>query len=206
MSERVDLWNSPAERAIFDDMAELYAILRTTELLETAYTRDAVEKNEYLENLQRLLTQFKNTEKALLERGAIDSLAGFVYKYQLDCPKAMQRMTQGMPDEVGKNEDNNKAMIGHVRDMTELFIYCSNLISMGRTAVDELRPQLEQLLKKINKVKSLIPQYDPVSIEKWIKQMEQMRASEQLDEDAGRQLLYDLNNAKASIDDLLNQN
>jgi len=45
-----------------------------------------------------------------------------------------------------------------------------------------------------------------VSIEKWIKQMEQMRASEQLDEDAGRQLLYDLNNAKASIDDLLNQN
>lgn len=207
--DRVELWSTASERSEFEDMAELYAILRTTESLEVANARDALEHTEYVEACSKLITQFKNTEKALIQRGSIESLQAFIRKFQIDCPRAVERMATGAPDGAfgsGQKQDDKKGAMALVREMTELFIYCSNLLSLNRTAVDELLPQLEALIRSLNKAKGLIQGFDPAPLEKWVRTMQGMRASEQLDEDEARQLMFDLNNAKAAIDDILSQN
>jgi ESCRT-I complex subunit VPS28 len=207
MAARVELWTTAAQRAEFEDLAELYAILRTTELLETAYARDALDVSEYREACSKLITQFKNTEKALVQRGTIENLQQFIRRYSVDCPRAVERMSVGAPDSVtGSNgSEDKKQNLALVREMTELFIYLANLLSLGRTAADELTPQLEALLKSLGKARTLIQGFDMSSLERWLKTLQQMRASDQLDEDQTRQFMYDLNSAKAQIDDLLSQ-
>jgi ESCRT-I complex subunit VPS28 len=207
MVDRVELWTTAAQRAEFEDLAELYAILKTTELLETAYARDALDVNEYREACTKLITQFKNTEKALIQRGTIENLQQFIRRYAVDCPRGVERMSVGAPDSVGgtNGSDDRRQNLALVREMTELFIYLANLLSLGRTAADELTPQLEALLKSLAKAKNMIQGFDMSSLEKWLRTLQQMRASDQLDEEQTRQFMYDLNSAKAQIDDLLNQ-
>ena len=210
MTERIELWTNAAQRAEFEDLAELFAILRTTELLETAYARDALDVNEYREACSKLITQFKNTEKALLQRGTIESTAQFIRKYNVDCPRAVERMNAGVPESTlgsglaAQAEDNTKMHLAIVREMTEQFIYLSNLLAIGHTAADQLTPQLEVLLKTLSKAKALLKGgFDPASLESWLKILQQMRASDVLDEDSVRQFQYDLNNAKVQIDEIL---
>ena len=207
-TEKIELWTTAAQRAEFEDLAELFAILKTTELLETAYARDAIDVNEYREACARLIGQFKNTEKALLQRGAIENLQQFLKRFNVDCPRAVERMAIGAPDSMPTHEGQEESKKQHytlVKEITELFIYLANLLSLGRTAADELTPQLEALLKSLSKAKSLLPGFDPFNLEKWLKALQQMRASDQLDEEATRQFQYDLNSSKAQVDDILSQ-
>jgi ESCRT-I complex subunit VPS28 len=214
MSSTTDLWTTAQERIEFEDQAELYAILKTCEYLEIAHARDVVEQTDYVEQCMKLIAQFKNFEKALIQRGTIASLQDFVVKYSiLDCPRAIDRMQTGYPDDppfsnvkLNNSKDDKKLAMSLVREMTELFIYLSNLLSLNRTAIDELLPQLEALLRSLNKAKSLITQgYDPTALEIWLKQMQSMKASDELNEEQTRQLLHDLNTSKAQIDDILSQ-
>jgi hypothetical protein len=77
--------------------------------------------------------------------------------------------------------------------------------------VDELTPQLDALVKAIEKVKLLVPRGGDSSaaadtstaLVQWVKELQQMRASEEIDEDQARQLQYDLNSAKTVIDEML---
>ena len=42
----IDLYDSSQERRLYDNFADLYAIIMTTESLERAYTRNAVTRDE----------------------------------------------------------------------------------------------------------------------------------------------------------------
>lgn len=202
-------------------MADLYAILRTTEFLELAYTRDAIDSHEeYAEQCQKLINQFKATEKALVQSGTIDSLAQFLQQFQVvDCPRALERMEIGFPQNntsssaaaSAAGNGNSKSAIQAVKDLTELFIYCSNLISLNHRAVDELAPQLEALVKTIDKARVLLrvsnsnggEGTEMNALQNWVKTLQGMRASEEIDEEQARQLMFDLNIAKAAVDEML---
>ena len=198
------LWSTASERAEFEDLADMYAILRTLEMIEIANARDALEHGEYVEVCQKLINQYKTTERPAVQRGAIRDLASFVRDYGIDCPRAVERITVGTPDNPfqGSRQDDKKSAIVLVREMTELFILCANLISLERLAVDELMPNLEALLRAIARAKSIIPGYEPVALDKWLRTMQQMRASDELSQEDGRQLLHDLNTSKAEIDEI----
>lgn len=212
-SHRAELWSTAQERRRYEDLADLYAILRTTEFLELAHNRDCIEsQSEYEEQCQKLINQFKATEKALLQSGQMESLEQFLLQFQVvDCPRALERIRIGAPQGSAAGTQNaasnSKSTIQAVKDLTELFIYCSNLISLNHRAVDELLPQLEALVKTIDKAKLLLgvslPGNEELALQQWVKRMQAMRASDEIDEEQARQLLFDLNTCKAGTDDML---
>lgn len=59
--QEVKLASSPAERDLYETLAEIYSIIVTLDGLEKAYIRDAVSESEYTETCSRLLKQYKST-------------------------------------------------------------------------------------------------------------------------------------------------
>jgi len=45
-NEPIKLWNNVKERETYDNLAELYSIIKTTEYLEKAFIRDAISSTE----------------------------------------------------------------------------------------------------------------------------------------------------------------
>ena len=80
------------ERKSLEDLADLYSIIRATESLETAYSRDAITPTEYSDACKRLISQFKTTEAALVSSKAIVSADNFIREFQVDCPRAYERL------------------------------------------------------------------------------------------------------------------
>lgn len=93
MSE-IALHATSKERRQFEDLADLYAIIKATEHLEKAYARDAVDADEYTKACMKLLSQFKSTESALT---GVD-VEAFIKTYSLEAPRAVDRLIRaGVP-------------------------------------------------------------------------------------------------------------
>ena len=56
------LFSNARERRQYDDLADLYAIIKATEHLEKAYAMDAIKNDEYTQACLKLIAQFKSTE------------------------------------------------------------------------------------------------------------------------------------------------
>lgn len=91
-SPEVKMYESSKERKGLDDLADLYAIIKATEALEAAYSRDACPANEYTDACKKLISQFKTTEAALVSSKAISSADMFMREYQIDCSRAYERL------------------------------------------------------------------------------------------------------------------
>ena len=85
----VKLFEGSNERRRHEELADLYAIIKVTDSLEAAYSRDAITTAEYSESCTRLLSQFKGTESALITGGMITSAEVFMREYNIDCPRGM---------------------------------------------------------------------------------------------------------------------
>lgn len=88
----IRLYENSKERDQLERLADLYSIIKATELLEAAYSRDAISPNEYSDACNKLISQFKATEKGLLLSKAITSTDNFYRDYQIDCPRAYERL------------------------------------------------------------------------------------------------------------------
>jgi ESCRT-I complex subunit VPS28 len=88
----IKMYENTKERDNFERLADLYSIIKATELLEAAYARDAITPNEYSDACNRLIGQFKTTEKGLVLSKAIESADSFFKEYQIDCPRAYERL------------------------------------------------------------------------------------------------------------------
>ena len=94
----IKLYETARERANFEELSDLYSIIRATEAIETAYSRDAISKSEYGEACSKLITQFKGTEAGLIQGGKISSIDQFFKDYGVDCPRAYERLVKvGVP-------------------------------------------------------------------------------------------------------------
>lgn len=85
----VRLFEGSNERRRHEELGDLYAIIKVTESLEAAYSRDAITTSEYSEACTRLLAQFKSTESALITGGMITSAEVFMREYDIDCPRGI---------------------------------------------------------------------------------------------------------------------
>lgn len=57
----IKLFDNTKERRGLESLADLYSIIRATEALETAYSRDSFSSGEYAEACTKLISQFKTT-------------------------------------------------------------------------------------------------------------------------------------------------
>ncbi|RYG62468.1 hypothetical protein EON64_17820 [archaeon] len=88
----IKLHETSKERDLVQSLAEFYSIIKTADLLEQQYSNDAIKDTEYAEACSKLITQFKNSERGLVRSGTIQSVEDFFQQYNVDCPRAYERL------------------------------------------------------------------------------------------------------------------
>lgn len=191
--EEIPLYETSRERDLYDEQANLFSIITATEHLERAYARDAIEPKEYQSHCKKLISQFKLAERVLTKKMNTET---FMEIYQLDCPRAVERLLRmGVPEPLKDQQDTSHAVT--VAETVQHFITCMDAVKLGQVAVDELQP----LLSDLNDVVTRLPQtpndnFEPNSkIHKWLRKLNDMRAVEELSEEDARQLFHDLDSA-----------
>ena len=147
----------------------------------------------------RLISQFKTAEKGLIADGTITDSTAFVEKYRMDCAKGIYRLLiVGAPERVGGQDDQSEAV--HIAEAVQHFITTMDAIKLELRDVDEIQPLISDLFGSLNKVKGLPPDFDGKDrVENWLKTLNAMRASDVIDEEQARQLMFELDNSYSSF-------
>jgi len=194
--EKVQLYQGPREREKYDNMADLYAIIKTVEHLEKAYVKDAIPADKYEPACTKLIAQYR-TACGLVEMNVDE----FATLYKLDCPAAMRRLKAGIPATLehqtaaSSGGGNQQAVVAQV---VQHFITTSDLVKLcsgeqGNVSVDQLLPYLRDLLDALNKMPALSPDFiGKAKIKEWIKILTPQPASYQLTDEQVRQISFDL--------------
>ncbi|XP_034150643.1 vacuolar protein sorting-associated protein 28 homolog [Esox lucius] len=190
--EEVKLYKNAREREKFDNMAELFAVVKTLQALEKAYIKDCVTPNEYTAACSRLLVQYKAAFKQV-QGSDVGSIDDFCRKYRLDCPLAMERIKEDRPITIKDDKGNLNRCIA---DIVSLFITVMDKLRLEIRAMDEIQPDLRELMETINRMSNMPPDNeakDKVSL--WLTTLSSMSASDELDDSQVRQMLFDLESA-----------
>ncbi|KDO31768.1 hypothetical protein SPRG_03688 [Saprolegnia parasitica CBS 223.65] len=202
----IKLWDTPKERRMYEDLSDLYAIIKTTEHLETAYVRDAISPDAYTEACTKLISQYKTTETALRNAGHLVSIDSFLTHYRLDCPRAIERLVRlGVPATVVHNTTSSSSDTVNVAQTVQHCITLSDYLKLNVRAVDEIQPLLSECMSSLSKVNGLPPTFEGrVKLEQWLRVLNAMRASDELDDDQIRQMSFDLERAYTGFMAFLN--
>ncbi|KAJ8611956.1 hypothetical protein CTAYLR_004396 [Chrysophaeum taylorii] len=217
--EPVKLYESPRERRKFDDLGDLYALIKTTEKLEKAYARDAIVPEDYERACLRLISQFKTSESALLRDGTITSTDEFMREYKMDCPRARERLLRiGVPATIlHQSAGNADAADSAVRvaECVQHFITAMDALKLEQRAVDEVQPLVSDLVNSLSRVPNARVETGREKLADWLVhtfpesepvQLNAMRAAEEISDDQARQLLFDLDAAYSEFHRSLRSN
>jgi ESCRT-I complex subunit VPS28 len=196
----VTLYETSRERELYDEQANLYEIIMAVEHLERAYARDAIDPKEYTAQCKKLITQFKLAERSVLgrhDKTAIATTESFMMIYQMDCPRAVERLLRmGVPEPMmkGSADDTNHAV--SVAETVQIFITTMDAVKLDQRAVDELQPLLSDLLDTLSRVPDTSEDFEPrKKVSKWLVKLNSMRAVDEISDDDSRQLYHDLDSA-----------
>mmetsp|Transcript_349 Transcript_349/g.799 ORF Transcript_349/g.799 Transcript_349/m.799 type:complete len:224 (+) Transcript_349:102-773(+) len=194
----IDLYSSSRERKAYENMGDLYTIIVATEHLERAYAQDAITQTEYTTECNKLLSQFKIAEKAALgnHNGGMTTET-FMRLYQMDCPRAADRLlVKGVPELVKTSGNGGQYCAVTVAETVQHFITAMDAVKLDQRAVDELQPLLSDLMNALVQLPDTPNDFGPNhKVQKWLEKLNAMRAVEMIDEDDGRQLYHDLDSA-----------
>lgn len=198
--EEVKLYRHAREREKYDNMADLFALIATLQNLEKAYIRDCVTPQEYTAACSKLLVQFKVAFK-LVQGDEFPTIDSFVKKYRLDCPAALERIKEDRPITIRDDKGNTSKCIA---DIVSLFITIMDKLRLEIKAMDELHPELRDLVDTMNRL-SLIPENfeGKEKVRSWLNTLNSMQAADELSESQVRQLLFDLESAFSAFNNLL---
>ncbi|KAL1978222.1 hypothetical protein VTN31DRAFT_1081 [Thermomyces dupontii] len=219
LDEEVKLASSPAERDLYETLAEIYSIIVTLDGLEKAYIRDAVSESEYTETCSRLLKQYKSTLNDETVAQEFVDLETFKRTWGLECPRATERLRVGLPATVeqashGTHTPSNApggagtapstgARGALILAATENFITFLDALKLNMVSKDALHPLLSEVIQSVNKVTERDFE-NRSKIIQWLITLNQMRATEELSEEQARELAFDIEQAyqgfKATLD------
>ncbi|KAJ1725858.1 Vacuolar protein-sorting-associated protein 28 [Coemansia biformis] len=201
--DAVKLYTSSAEREVFETMGALYAIIMSLEYLERAFARDSVSAGDYTAECNKLLLQYKSVSQMVSN----EELGEFTVKYRLNCPAAKRRLEVGIPSTIehsnigsGLSVNNAKHVAKAIRD----FITTMDGLNLNMRSVDKLHPLLSDLLQSINAAPFVPGDFEWKQVFRdWLIRLNQMKASDELDDDQVRQLMFEVEKAYNDFNDLL---
>ncbi|CAI9273136.1 unnamed protein product [Lactuca saligna] len=191
----VKLWNDKREREMYENFAELYAIIKATEKLEKAYVRDIIPSTEYELECQKLIAHFKTLSSTL--KDTVPNIERFHNTYKMDCPAAMNRLiTSGVPATVehrAATTASGGTSAAFVAECVQNFITAMDSLKLNMVAVGQVFPLLSDLLGSLNKLSILPPDFEgKVKMKEWLGRLAKMGAADELTEQQSRQLHFDL--------------
>ncbi|TGO68752.1 hypothetical protein BOTNAR_0020g00240 [Botryotinia narcissicola] len=200
LDEEVKLAESRAERDLQDSLAEVFSIIITLDQLERAYLKDAIPESDYTETCDRLLKQYKAIlADESVAREFVD-LETFKNEWDIDVPRATERLRIGLPSTVtapshNASTSNNSGTNGTlILEATQDFITFLDALKLGLLAKDQLHPLLSDVIQSVNKVTDKDFE-GRGKIVQWLIALNQMRATEEVNEDKARELELDMNSA-----------
>ena len=118
----------------------------------------------------------------------------------MECPRARERIRIGLPATVEQGptqrapNNGSEASAGVVITATENFITLLDAIKIGMVEKDMLHPLLVDIIQSANKVTD--QEFDSKGeIVKWLIKLNQMRASDRLNEEEARDFQFDMQQA-----------
>ncbi|KAL3614994.1 hypothetical protein CASFOL_040655 [Castilleja foliolosa] len=198
----VKLWNDKREREMYENFAELFAIIKATEKLEKAYVRDIIPPSDYETECQKLIAHFKTLSSTL--KDIVPSVERFHETYKLDCPSALNRLiTSGVPATVEHRTAvsmSGATSAAIVAECVQNFITAMDSLKLNMVAVDQVHPLLSDLSTSINKLNILPPDFEgKAKMREWIARLAKMGAADELTEQQARQLHFDLESSYNSF-------
>lgn len=119
----------------------------------------------------------------------------------MDCTAALERIKEDRPITIKDDKGNTSKCIA---DIVSLFITIMDKLRLEIKAMDELHPELRDLVDTMNRL-SLIPSgfEGKEKVTNWLNTLNAMQASDELSETQVRQMLFDLESAYAAFSNLL---
>ncbi|RMZ97041.1 vacuolar sorting-associated 28 -like protein [Brachionus plicatilis] len=186
--EEVRLYKSPKEREKYDNQANLFAIVSTLEHLEKAYIHDCIKPNEYTSACANLLAQYKIAFK-LIEPD-FKTIEDFLKKFKIHFPIAIARIKEDRPITIKDDKGSSSKLIAQT---VSLLITLMDKLRLEIKANDEIQPDLRELIDVMSRINNLPTEFDGKSkLQKWYNQLQQMSATDEIDENQSRNLLLDL--------------
>lgn len=187
------LASSSAERRAYEYEADLFSMIVTLERLEKAHLRFEVTDEEYNLSSKRLLTQVSDL-CVQMNLATVNSVDAFMKKYSLECPAARNRIVMGG---TGGPEPPPGLNPKYVLEIGQYFITLLDSIKLGQTAKDQISPLLSDLLEGLDRV---VPNFeDRAKLQEWHTKLHVMRASESLDDEAARDMAFDVERGYNSL-------
>lgn len=114
-------------------------------------------------------------------------------------------MRIGVPATVVHNTTNRKTDSVNVAQTVQSFITVMDVLKLNIRAVDEIQPLVSEMMASLTQVSGLPPDFEGrAKIEGWLRTLNGLRASDELDEEQTRQLSFDLERAYSSFMAFLN--
>jgi ESCRT-I complex subunit VPS28 len=190
--EEVKLYRTAREREKYDNLADLYALINTLQCLEKAYIKDSVTAKEYTAACSKLLVQIKAAFKQAQDED-YKSIEEFVRKSRMNCPAALERIREDKPITIRDDKGNTSLCIANI---VSLFITIMDKLRLEIKAMDEILPDLRELMDTMNRLSLLPADFEgKVKVNTWLQTLSVMQASDELTEAQVRQLLFDLDSA-----------
>lgn len=199
--EEIRLHENAREREEYDNRANVFSLIQAIQALEKAYIKDAVSPKDYTTQCNLLLVQFKAAFKLINEK--FPTVESFTKRYLLHCPVAVERIKEGRPISF---KDDSGNMSKSIAEIVSLFITIMDRCRLDIRAMDELYPDVKELYEIMSRMSSLPSSFEgSVKVKKWLEELSNMQASDELSEDQARQMLFDLESAYNDFNRFLSQ-
>ena len=193
LQDEVKLYENARQREEFDNRANVFALLQTIEALEKAYLKDSVTPDQYTTSCSLLLDQF-NAAFKLIKGEKFPDIASFMKQYLLHCPAAVERIKEGRPLTVRDDRGGNVSKA--IAEIVSLFITVMDRLRLDINAMDELHPDVKELHETMCRMSSLPAAFEGrTKVRKWLDELSSMQASDNLNDEQVRQMLFDFESA-----------
>jgi ESCRT-I complex subunit VPS28 len=194
------LYHNARDREKYVNLADLFAVINTLQQLEKAYIRDCVTPKEYTGACSKLLVQYKAAFRQV-KGDEFPTVDAFVRQYRLNCPAALERIKEDRPITIKDDKGNTSKCIA---DIVSLFITIMDKLRLDIKAMDDLHPELRDLVDTMNRLSILPSDFEgKQKVAEWLNTLNNMQASDELSESQIRQLLFDLESSYAAFNKLL---
>nr|XP_050846817.1 uncharacterized protein LOC127062426 isoform X3 [Vespula vulgaris] len=198
--EEVKLYKNAREREKHDNQADLYAVVNTLQHLEKAYIRDCVTPKEYTAACSKLLVQYRAAFKQV-QSDQFPTIDAFARAFRLDCPAALERIKEDRPITIKDDKGNTSKCIA---DIVSLFITLMDKLRLEIKAMDQLHPDLRDLMDTMNRLSILSSDFNgKEKIAEWLQTLNNMSASDELSDTQVRQLIFDLETSYNAFNKIL---
>jgi len=188
---RIKLHNNKKERENFDNLANLYSIIKATESIEKLFSLNAISTTDYKRECSLLISHFKNAQQ-FTNLTTPDEIRKFMNDYNMDCKMAFTRLVEiGLPHSGGSGD------LKAVAETVQHFITLMDSLKLNMVAVDQIQPLFGDLVDSVNR--SLVQFTGQDRLKSWLSQLNSMKANEELDSEQIRQLSHDLETAYSNF-------